>query len=199
MGLQDMKRFNDYFCDKEEEVVIWMQQLEEQSADAKTLHEKQLCHVGYIHLHGAIRIHACRRPPMTSGPYLWAPSCEAVALAGLRAPGRPSTADARVQALACGLEVTKQCYAWTVSYTAARKGSADAGSPPSSAPAHSLVIERELRHDKHRAISCSSLRPPHQRTLQSEGVQVGTSAQRSRCSTTIPLEATAELPQHAAR
>jgi len=47
-----MKKFNDYFCDKEEEVVIWMQQLDEQCAAAKSLKDFQLSHIGYIHLHG---------------------------------------------------------------------------------------------------------------------------------------------------
>jgi hypothetical protein len=52
-SLQDIKRLNSYFCDKEEEVVIWLQQLGEQLSAAKTLREYQLCHIGYIHLHGA--------------------------------------------------------------------------------------------------------------------------------------------------
>lgn len=29
-----------------------LQQLDEQTSAAQTDHEKQLCHVGYIHLHG---------------------------------------------------------------------------------------------------------------------------------------------------
>jgi hypothetical protein len=37
-----MKRFNDYFCDKEEEVVIWIAAAGEQSVDAKTLRETAL-------------------------------------------------------------------------------------------------------------------------------------------------------------
>lgn len=50
--LQDVRRLNDYFCEKEEEVVIMLQQLDEQTCAAQSDHEKQLCHVGYIHLHG---------------------------------------------------------------------------------------------------------------------------------------------------
>ena len=53
---QDVKRLNGYFCDKEEEVVIWLQQLDDQLAAASTIREKQLCHIGYIHLHGAPRL-----------------------------------------------------------------------------------------------------------------------------------------------
>jgi hypothetical protein len=50
--MQDVKRLNGYFCDKEEEVVIWLQQLDEQLSSAETLRDRQLCHIGYIHLHG---------------------------------------------------------------------------------------------------------------------------------------------------
>lgn len=61
--LQDVRRLNDYFCEKEEEVVIMLQQLDEQTSAATTDHEKQLCHVGYIHLHGvhlvSISRHVC--------------------------------------------------------------------------------------------------------------------------------------------
>lgn len=70
-SLQDVKRLNGYFCDKEEEVVIWLQQLDEQLSDAKTLREKQLCHIGYIHLHGA---HLPRPLRVTSAETTPAPS-----------------------------------------------------------------------------------------------------------------------------
>lgn len=56
-NLQDVRRLNDYFCEKEEEVVIMLQQLDEQTSASQTDHEKQLCHVGYIHLHGAHHDH----------------------------------------------------------------------------------------------------------------------------------------------
>jgi hypothetical protein len=51
---RDMKRFNDYFCDKEEEVVIWIAAARDKASMQKRC-EKQLCHVIYIHLHGADR------------------------------------------------------------------------------------------------------------------------------------------------
>lgn len=51
---EDMKKFNDYFCDKEEEVVMWMQQLDEQCEAATSLKDHQLSHIGYIHLHGQL-------------------------------------------------------------------------------------------------------------------------------------------------
>eukprot|EP00892_Ulva_mutabilis_P003884 jgi/Ulvmu1/1868/UM012_0024.1 len=51
---EDVRRLNDYFCEKEEEVVIMLQQLDEQTSAATTDREKQLCHVGYIHLHGQL-------------------------------------------------------------------------------------------------------------------------------------------------
>lgn len=57
-GVQDVKALNAYFCDREEEVIMWLQQLDEQLSTAETTRDKQLCHIGYIHLHGAP--HCCR-------------------------------------------------------------------------------------------------------------------------------------------
>ena len=52
--MQDVKRLNAYFVDKEEEVIIWLQQLDEQLSSASTLRDRQICHIGYIHLHGQL-------------------------------------------------------------------------------------------------------------------------------------------------
>ena len=52
--MQDVKRLNTYFVDKEEEVIIWLQQLDEQLSSAATLRDRQICHIGYIHLHGQL-------------------------------------------------------------------------------------------------------------------------------------------------
>lgn len=51
--LQDIENLNQYFCEKEEELVIMLQHLDEQMKAAQTPEQLQLCHVGYIHLHGA--------------------------------------------------------------------------------------------------------------------------------------------------